>query len=114
VQHSELLPQISWFAQRMSKRPMDVDKAWSTRSDGDVFDKSKSDGCDALSLDLSRKQSDGPRADRSSWHQEHQINTRALYAVGDLSDRRHETLRTAHEAETVMDIGQSANDTLRL
>src|SRR5437867_4381172 len=61
-----------------------------------------------------RKQSHGPRADRSGGHQKRQIDPRLADAPRDLFHRRQQPPGAAHQAETVMIFGQTPDDVLGL
>ena len=71
-------------------------------------------GCYATGFNFTRKQSHGPRADGSGGYQKSQINVRLTDASRDFLDCRHEPLGTAHQAESVVILGQAADDMLRL
>jgi hypothetical protein len=112
VEHGSLLSNIARFTQCMAKGPVQIEEAWRASCDRYFFHQSQSDCSHASCFDFSSEQSDGPRANRSSRYQESQISPRLANSLRDFFDRRHKTLGTAHQTETVMTVSQTANHLL--
>ena len=114
MEHSSLLGDIARFAQRVAEGPVQIQEARRMSRNRHFFDESQTHRSHALGFDLPGEQSHGPRADGSGGYQQSQVNARLADAPRDFFDCRHELCRTAHQAETIVILGQAPDDVLRL
>ena len=114
MEHGPLLGDVAWFAQGMAERPMQVEEARRVRGNRDLFHQRQSHRRHTPGFDVPGKQSHGPRADGSGGYQQRQIDTRVADAPRGFFDRRHEPSGAAHQAKTVVILGQTPDDLLRL
>jgi hypothetical protein len=114
MEHCSLLRDIARFAKGVAKGPVQIQEARRVSRKRYLFHKSQAYRRHAPSFDFSGEQSHGPCADRSCGHQKSQIDPRLADAPRDFFDRRHESFRTAHQAKTVVLLGQAPDDPLGL
>ena len=114
MEHCSLLGYIARFAQGVAERPVQIQESRRVSRNGYFFHESQTYSRHAPRFDFSGKQSYGPRADRSGGHQKSQIDARLADALRDFFNRRHELFGTPHQTESVMILGQTPNDMLRL
>ena len=114
MQHGSMLRHIARFAQGVAERPVQIQEARRMGGNRDFFHERQTNRCDAPGFDFSCEQPHGPRADRSSGHQQSQVNAGFAQTTRSLLDRRHKALGAAHQAKTVMFFGQPPNDFLGL
>jgi hypothetical protein len=112
MEHGSLLGDVARFPEGVAEGPVQIQEARRVSRHRDFFYESQSDRRHASGFDFSGEQSHGPRADGSGGHQERQINARLADASRDFFDCRHETPGTAHQAETVVLLGQTPDDPL--
>lgn len=109
MEHSSLLCSLARFTKGVTKRPMEIQKAWRASGDSDFLYQRQSHGGYAAGFDLSCQQSHGPRANRSSRHEKNQVDSRFADTPGYFPDSGHQRLSTSHQAEAVVFVGQPPN-----
>ncbi len=114
MEHRSLLCDIARFAQGVAEWPVQIQEARRASRNCYFFHESQSHRRHAPGFDFSGEQSNGPRADGSGGHQKSQIDARLADALRDFFNRRHELFGTPHQTESVMILGQTPNDMLRL
>jgi hypothetical protein len=114
MEHRTLLDDISWFTQGVAKGPVQIQEMRRVSRNGPFLHESQSYRRHAAGFDFPCEQSHGPRADRSGGHQKSQIDVRLADAPCDFFDRGHKPRGAAHQAETVVILGQTSNDVLGL
>jgi hypothetical protein len=87
VKDGALLGDVARLSERVAERPVQVQHAGRPERDGQFPDQTQADRRHALSLDLSCKQSHGPRAEWSGWDEQHKVDLSLPEAPGHLPGR---------------------------
>lgn len=114
MKNGALLGNVSRFAQGVPKGPVQKEHAWRSRRLGDLPDECKRNCRHAPRLNLSCKQSHGPRAEWSGRNQKDQVDLRVGQATRDLSSGGDECFRASAQAEANVFICHPTDDSLCL
>jgi len=114
VQNSVLLIPITWLSQSVTKWPVQIEHTWRFHLGSQFSYQCQRNGSYPVSLNFSCEQSHGPRAGRSGRYQHNEINTGLSQRRSDLAPLHDYHLWVIYEAETVMDIGHTPNNTFSL
>lgn len=112
MQDGELLQAIARFAERVTKRPVQVEHARGHHLDGQLAHEGQRDGGDAACLDFPGEQPHGPRADRSGRHEQSEIDVSLREQLADFASLWQQFLRLIGEAKTILRVSNVAYDTL--
>ncbi len=110
MQDGVLLIAVVRLAKGMAEGPVEIEYARCFHHHCQFPYQCQGNCCHPACLDFSCKQSHGPRADRSSRHQDHKIDVCLGKQSTDLAPRGQEITRILGEAKAVVDIGYTADD----
>ncbi len=111
MQNSVLLIALVRLTKRMPEGPVEREHARRFDHHCQFPYQCQRNRCYPASLDFTRKQSHGPRADRSSRHQDHKIDLCLGKQSPNLTPRCHEITRILDKAKAVMGISYPTDDT---
>ncbi len=114
MQHRSLLGHVARFTEGMTERPAEIEETGSPRSYRDFPHERQPDRCHTNGFDLPSEQSHGPRANRSSGYQQRQIDVCRVDATRHILHGREQLLGAAHEAQTIVLLGQAPDHVLGL